>query len=92
MIKTWGSGAARRFGESGKGRFAGMDMAKALARLQLLNAMQSIDEVPALKSIGLHKLKGDRKHQWAMTVNGRWRVVFEFRAGDAYNVDIVDYH
>ena len=40
----------------------------------------------------LHKLKGDRKGQWAMTVNGRWRICFEFRKGDAHEVEIVDYH
>jgi hypothetical protein len=37
-------------------------------------------------------VKGDRKSQWAMTVNERWRVCFEFRKGDAFNVEIVDYH
>jgi RelE-like toxin of type II toxin-antitoxin system HigB len=35
---------------------------------------------------------GDRKEQWAMTVNERWRICFEFRQGDAHNVEIVDYH
>jgi proteic killer suppression protein len=45
-----------------------------------------------LQSVGLHKLKGDRKAQWAMTVNGRWRICFEFRKGDAYEVEVVDYH
>jgi toxin HigB-1 len=45
-----------------------------------------------LKSVGLHKLKGDRKNQWAMTVNARWRICFEFGRGDAYDIEIVDYH
>jgi proteic killer suppression protein len=40
----------------------------------------------------LHKLKGDRKGQWAMTVNARWRICFEFSKGDAFNVEIADYH
>jgi RelE-like toxin of type II toxin-antitoxin system HigB len=34
----------------------------------------------------------DRKKQWAMTVNDRWRICFEFRKGDAFEVEIVDYH
>jgi proteic killer suppression protein len=42
--------------------------------------------------VGLHKLKGDRKKQWAMTVNERWRICFEFHTGDAHEVEIVDYH
>lgn len=43
-------------------------------------------------SVGLHKLKGARRRQWAMTVNGRWRICFEFREGDAHDVEVVDYH
>jgi len=48
--------------------------------------------ISPLKSVGLHKLKGNRKGQWATTVNGPWRICFEFRKGDAYDVEIVDYH
>jgi len=40
----------------------------------------------------LHGLKGNRKGQWAVSVSGNWRVVFEFEGGDATNVDLVDYH
>jgi plasmid maintenance system killer protein len=37
-------------------------------------------------------MTGDRQGQWAMTVNDRWRICFEFRKGDAHEVEIVDYH
>jgi proteic killer suppression protein len=37
-------------------------------------------------------LKGDRKNQRAMTSNERWRICFEFRKGDAFDVEIVDCH
>lgn len=92
MIKSWKSVATRRFAEGGKVRFSGLDEEKALARLQLLDAVQSMNEIPALASIGLPKLKGARRNQWAMTINGPWRLVFEFKDGDAYDVEIVDYH
>jgi proteic killer suppression protein len=92
MIKSWKTAATRRFAEDGKGRFAGLDVEKAKARLQLLDALQAMSEIPSLASIGLHKLKGNRRQFWAMTINGPWRLVFEFRDGDAYNVEIVDYH
>jgi toxin HigB-1 len=92
MIKSWGTSVTRRFAEEGKSRFTGLDREKAQARLQVLDALQSIDEIPSLASIGLHRLKGDRKGQWAMTINGAWRLVFEFKNSDAYNVEIVDYH
>jgi proteic killer suppression protein len=45
-----------------------------------------------LRSVGLHKLKGDRKGDWAIKVNGPWRIVFRFEEGNAYEVEIVDYH
>jgi toxin HigB-1 len=60
--------------------------------LLALNVAQTLGDLSPLKSVGLHKLRGDREGQWAMTVNGPWRICFEFRRGDAYNVEIVDYH
>ena len=54
--------------------------------------LKALTDLSPLKSVGLHKLKGVRKKQWAMTVNERWRICFEFRNGDAYEVEIVDYH
>jgi proteic killer suppression protein len=53
---------------------------------------KSLQDLSPLASVGLHKLKGDRKNQWAMTVNARWRICFEFRKGDAFEVEIADYH
>ena len=40
----------------------------------------------------LHPLRGERQGQWAATVTGNWRLVFEFDGEDATNVDLVDYH
>jgi proteic killer suppression protein len=37
-------------------------------------------------------IKGDRAEQFSIRVNDRWRVCFEWRQGDAWNVEIVDYH
>lgn len=73
-------------------RFRGLDFDVAVDLLLALNVAKSLDDLSPLKSVGLYKLKGDRKEQWSMTVNGRWRICFEFRKGDAYEVEIVDYH
>jgi proteic killer suppression protein len=70
----------------------GLDIDAAIDLLLALNVAKSINDLSPLASVGLHRLKGTRKGQWAMTVNGPWRVCFEFRKGDAYNVEIVDYH
>jgi proteic killer suppression protein len=40
----------------------------------------------------LHELTGGRSGSWAMTINGPWRLVFRFKDGDAFDVEIVDYH
>jgi proteic killer suppression protein len=69
-----------------------LDFDTATDLLLALNVAKSLQDLSPLKSVGLHKLKGDRRNQWAMTVNDRWRICFEFRKGDAFDVEIVDYH
>jgi proteic killer suppression protein len=93
VIKTWKNAKSRRIYEEGKTRgFSGLDLDDALEVLKMLNAAPALDRISPLKSIGLHRLKGDRKGQWAMTINGPWRVCFQFRGGNAYDVEITDYH
>jgi proteic killer suppression protein len=60
--------------------------------LGALDAARSLSGIDPLKSTGLHSLKGARKGQRAIKVNGPWRICFEFRDGDAYEVEIIDYH
>lgn len=91
-IKSWGNSATRRLFETGKSAWPGLDVAKALNRLATLNAMSRLDQIGVLKSVGLHSLKGNRKGQWAVNVNGPWRACFRFKDGHAYEVEIVDYH
>ena len=93
MIRTWRNSATRRFAEEGKSsKFRGLEAQAAIELLAALDAATSLNDLSPLKSVGLHKLKGDRQGQWAMTVNGPWRICFEFRRGDAFQVEIVDYH
>jgi proteic killer suppression protein len=40
----------------------------------------------------LHPLKGDRKGFWSVTVRANWRIIFRFENGNAFDVDLVDYH
>ena len=93
MIRSWRNSATRRVAEGGKAsKFRGLDADAAIELLTALDAATSLKDLSPLKSIGLHKLRGDRQGQWAMTVNGPWRICFEFRSGDAFEVEIVDYH
>lgn len=93
MIKTWANRASQRFYAEGKSSpFRGLDVEAAQDLLAALDAAQSLQDLSPLKSVGLHKLKGDRAGQWAMTINARWRVCFRFKNGDAHDVEITDYH
>ena len=93
MIKTWKNSASRKFWEDQLSHsFRGLDQDCAIELLAALNVAKSLKDLSPLKSVGLHKLKGDRKNHWAMTINGRWRVCFTFKDGDDSDVDIVDYH
>ncbi len=93
MIRSWVNRATERFYMDEKTTgFRGIDVEAAQDLLAVLDAATSLGDISPLKSVGLHKLKGNRKGQWAMTVNGPWRVCFRFRRGDAYDVEIVNYH
>ena len=93
MIRSWRNSATRRFAEDGKAsKYRGLVTDAAIELLTALDAGTSLKDLSPLKSVGLHKLRDDRQGQWAMTVNGPWRICFEFRQGDAFEVEIVDYH
>jgi len=92
VIVSFANRATERFAREGKSKFSGLDVARAMARLQLLHAAASLEDIPPLRSVGLHALTGDRQGQWAMTINGPWRICFTFKDGDAWDVEIVDYH
>lgn len=93
VIRSWRNAATRKvWGGERPNRFAGLDVDKAQELLVALDAATALSDLSPLRSVGLHKLKGDRRGQWAMSVNGPWRIVFRFRDGDAYEVEITDYH
>ena len=93
MIRSWRSAATRKVWEGERSnQVRGLDVDAAVDLLLALNVAKSLHDLSPLKSVGLHKLKGDRKGQWAMSVNGPWRVCFASRKGDAFEVEIVNYH
>jgi proteic killer suppression protein len=50
-----------------------------------------VDDI-RLSGYDLHELKGDSKRTWAIKVSGNWRITFSFEDGDAYDVNLEDYH
>ena len=61
---------------------------RILARLNETGKVQDMG-LPGLK---LHPLKGDRAGTWSVWVPGNWRITFRFESGNAFDVDLVDYH
>lgn len=59
--------------------------------LDRLNASRAVKDMNFPGS-GLHPLKGKLQGYWSVKVSGNWRVIFQFKDGDAFNVDYVDYH
>jgi toxin HigB-1 len=64
----------------------------ALRRLRLLHRAQSLDDLRVPPGNRLEALRGDRKGQLSIRVNEQYRVCFRWRQGDAYEVELVDYH
>ena len=92
MIRSFKHKGLKRFFESGTTR--GIQAAHA-EKLELqLDALDTatVFEDMNLPNWRLHPLKGRQSGRWSVTVNGNWRLTFEFRDGDAYVLDYEDYH
>ncbi len=92
MIKSFKSkDTARLFNRLSSRRWR--DIAGAARRmLEMLNAAKSLAELRVPPGNRLAALKGDRRGQYSIRINDRWRICFVWRGGDAYDVEIVDYH
>jgi proteic killer suppression protein len=61
-------------------------------KLEMLNAVTSLADLAVPPSNRLEALKGDRRGQHSIRINDQWRLCFVWRDGDAYDVEVVDYH
>lgn len=93
MILTFASTETGRLFTSGKSRRLPADiLRRAVMRLTQLNAATALDDLRQPPSNRLESLGGDRAGQWSIRINDQWRVCFRFEHGDAFDVEIVDYH
>lgn len=65
---------------------------RAKRKLLLIDAASSLDDLKVPPGNRLEQLAGDRAKQWSIRINQQWRICFEWHEGDAYDVEIVDYH
>ena len=66
--------------------------ASALRRLAMLNRAATLNDLRVPPGNRLEKLDGDRNGQYSIRINDQWRICFGFEAGQATDVEIVDYH
>ena len=64
----------------------------ALRKLRMINNAVSLNDLRIPPANRLEKLLGDRAGQLSIRINDQWRICFEWREGDAFNVEITDYH
>jgi proteic killer suppression protein len=79
--EIWGTGKAKGTPPAGVTR----------RKLALLDAAQALDDLKLPPGNRLEKLHGDPKGQYSIRINDQYRICFEWRGHDAYNVDITDY-
>lgn len=93
MIKTFVDRHTHELYATGKTKRLPPDIAKRASRkLEYLDLAVRPDDLRAPRSNRLHALSGDRNGQHAISINDQWRICFRFVDGDAYDVEVCDYH
>jgi proteic killer suppression protein len=83
--------AAALFAGANVRRFTNI-RAVAERKLQMLHRAFRLDDLKIPPQNRLEKLRGDRAGQWSIRINNQWRLCFRFDEGNAFDVEIVDYH
>lgn len=92
MIKSFKHKGLKKYFQTGS--VAGIQAkheCKLRMQLTAIDTAQAIDDIN-LPGFKLHPLKGNRDGIWSITVNGNWRITFEFIDGNAYILNYEDYH
>jgi toxin HigB-1 len=93
VIKTFSDKHTQTLFMTGKSKRLAPDLLRrAVRRLEYIDLATCLDDLKAPPSNRLHALKGDREGQFTISINDQWRICFRFQDGDAYDVEITDYH
>ena len=92
MIKTFRHKGLKELFETGRSKSIAPALLKRVEIIpDYLDAAETAFDM-GVSGLRLHELKGDRKGTWSVTVSGNWRLTFTFLDGDAYDIDLEDYH
>jgi proteic killer suppression protein len=92
VIKSFRSSETERLAKRQRVRGFRAFQRVALRKLRQLDAAVELRDLTAPPGNRLEALHGDRQGQYSIRINDQWRICFVWRDGDAYDVDIVDYH
>ena len=93
MIKTFADRHTQELYLNGKSkRFPSDITRRAIRKLEYINLATCLIDLRVPPGNRLHELEQDRKGQWSISVNDQWRICFRFFDGDAYDVELSDYH
>lgn len=93
MIRTFADKHTHDLYVTGVARRLPPDIARRAARkLEYVDLARSLDDLKVPPGNRLHALRGDRQGQHAIDLNDQWRICFRFVDGDAYDVEVCDYH
>ncbi len=93
MIKTFADKHTHNLFVTGKSKIFQPDILKrAVRRLEYIDLATCLEDLKVPPNNHLHALKDDRAGQYAISINDQWRICFKFIDGDAYHVEITDYH
>jgi toxin HigB-1 len=93
MIKTFADRHTQELYATGKSKRFPADIARRAARkLEYVDLATQLNDLKVPPGNRLHALDGNRKGQHSISINDQWRVSFRFADGDAYDVEICDYH
>jgi len=93
VIKTFKDKPTHLLYLSGKSKQLPSDLLqRARRRLEYIDLATCLDDLKAPPSNRLHALTRDRAGQHSISINDQWRICFRFENGDAYDVEITDYH
>lgn len=93
MIKSFRSTETERLWKQEQSRRIPANLHKAaLKKLQMLNAAGALGDLALPPGNRLERLRGDREGQHSIRINDQYRVCFEWREVNAYEVEITDYH
>ncbi|MCK0713975.1 type II toxin-antitoxin system RelE/ParE family toxin [Chromohalobacter sarecensis] len=93
MIKTFADKRTQELYSRGRSKKFPSDVAsRASRKLEYVNLAEQLDGLKVPPGNRLHSLSGDRQGHYAISNNAQWRICFYFEDGDAYDVEVCDYH